>query len=336
MCRFVFFSIVFLGVLVFKSHYICANVISFTFSKFPGRLLIAGYRGRTAVARSEMDCIRSLCAGRLTNCVMSFHDLDGYCIQAPVNVQLVAWDPDKFTKINNDPNWATYITKISPPAIDRPTLLYLLDSVNKGSNLGAKSTQLDLVETGLSMWNGVGPRSSDSHLKYLVSNKDNRAQIPYKMTNGSYHINFSGQYTISAWVKTDISIRKWMPIIEGQPHDTVPDFWFYRSTNHDQLFSSRTYPEFQMFTTINGKGKQYWRHISVVYRGFKDWQFYLNGSNFGQVSFYGDTTSLRFPNTLHLGSNLEDLQFFGSMACVSIHEKAQSQAEVMVLMKSCP
>ena len=87
---------------------------------------------------------------------------------------------------------------------------------------------------------------------------------------------------------------------------------------------------------VNATGKQYWRHVAAVYKGFRDVQFYLNGSSFGQTIIGGDQNVLSFPDRLGLGNNEVGLQLFGAMACVSIHEKALSQAEVAALMTVCP
>ena len=126
-----------------------------------------------------------------------------------------------------------------------------------------------------------------------------------------------------------------MPIIEGQPADTLPDFWFAPSGNQDQLRLAPQKPEHTYYSAVNGTGKEFWRHVAVVYKGFKDVQFYLNGSRFGNTIIAGDQKVFNFPDRLYLG-NHPKFHFYGAMACVTIHEKALSQAEIEVLMETCP
>lgn len=313
-----------------------SNVDTMNFLKLRGRLFATGYLRQTIIAKSRLACIRHLCSNSLVHCAVSYNRYDHRCVRAPISGYLINWDPNKFTVIDGDPNWASYITAVSK-AIDRPSLLYLLDNVSKGKNLGGKDSQLDLIETGLTAWNGEsGPRGINSHLRYLISDKNNRAEIPYKKGDGSYLIDFLGNFTIAVWVKTDTRVKGHFPMIEGRPNLRLPDFCFYPSKDHDQLFLSPNYPHHVYKSTINGTGKEFWRHVAVVYKGFGDVEFYLNGSNIGLISGPANEATWKLPNTLKLGNAEQFLQFFGAMACVTIHEEALSKEEIKTLMEICP
>lgn len=311
-----------------------ANVNLMIYSKLENRIINQEYREKKFTAKSRIECIRSSCIHRINNCAVSYNSHNFRCMSAPVNGWIISYNKDKFTNIDN--SWTTYITKVSTQVVVRPAVLYLLDNINKGYNFGDKGDHVNLIETGLDEWSESGPRGVHSHLLYLISGASNRAQIPYKTSSGSYLIDFTKPFTVAAWVKTDTSVVGIIPIIEGRSMHSIPDFWFASSKNQDQLNIGPKYPDHYYESQKNATGKQFWRHVAAVYRGYRDAQFYLNGSSFGQTKIFGNENLLALPDRLMLGNADHIKQFPGAMACVTIHEKALSQAEVAALMSLCP
>lgn len=318
-------SVVLLSVI--KSRSCETNIMTFTY--LAERIINAEYRFRIITARSKIECIRSLCTNRLNYCAVSYNSHNFLCTSAPVSGWIIAYSVDKFTNINE--NWTTYITKNST---DRPAVLYLLDSVSKGHNFGYKGNQINLIEDGLKKWDAKGPRGVQSHLSYLISDESNRAEIPFEKEKNTYYIDFSGPCTIAAWVKTDTSVVHNLPIILGNFKNYFPFFRFL--PNQDQLRFAPNYNKHRYLSPVNDTGKQFWRHVAVVYRGFKDVHFYLNGSSFGQTIIEKEHDEINLPKRLYLGNDQNDDAFIGAMACVTIHESALTQAGVVALMSLCP
>lgn len=306
------------------------------FSSLEGRVIKPGYKDKAGSTgtKSMLNCIQFLCAGRFSKCAVSYNNLGRQCISTSVSGWLISWNPDLFTDI--DPSWSTFISKSVPQFVDRPAVLYLLDNVNKGIKLGSKGSDVDLIETGLIDWSEQGPRGDHSHLKYLISGETNRAEIPYKMTNGLFRFDFTQQFTITSWVKTDTSVTKDFPILEGLPQGTAPDFAFSPSKNQDQLRMAPRFEVHAYISALNATGKQFWRHVAAVYKGFKDVQFYLNGSSFGPTLNSYNQDEILLPERQKFGNKISAKQFLGTFACLTIHEKALSQAEIEALMAVCP
>ena len=148
-------------------------------------------------------------------------------------------------------------------------------------------------------------------------------------------MNFSGAFSLTAWVKTDANIStSAAPILEGLPGFHGQDFWLAGSLVNDLFFRvgeghyyvSHTYDE----------GKWYWRHFAAVYGGYSDAQIYINGTSH-PVHQNLNTTPNYQPDSYYCGHNDEaGPNFYGSMACVAIYEKALSVSDVVILMNSCP
>ena len=172
-----------------------ANLHVTTFFKLQERVINPAYRHITIVVKSKIDCVRSLCVNQIERCAVSYNSNNRQCVSSHLNAWLILWSPDTFTDIDKD--WMTYITKGSSQSIVQPSVLYLLDATSRGKNLGKKGSPVNLIENGLTEWNGEGPRGSMSHLTYLISGINNRAEIPFAIDGVSYHINFTGAYTIA-------------------------------------------------------------------------------------------------------------------------------------------
>ena len=78
----------------------------------------------------------------------------------------------------------------------------MLDAENKGRNLGSKGRLLDMNEAGLTTWNTQGPRGAASNKKFVRLDASNAATIQ-NLHCGKHLLDFSGNFSIAVWVKTD-------------------------------------------------------------------------------------------------------------------------------------
>lgn len=204
----------------------------------------------------------------------------------------------------------------------------MLDAINRGRNLGPR----DMNEKGLTSWDVMGPRATASNRTFVNVGRAKAAVIQLLHCN-RHLINFSGSFSLAVWVKIkDESVP--MPIFEWKS-DTGVDFWFYPSNVQDQLqlYLAKGH---EYNSKKNNSMRLSWRHVAAVYKKAGDVQFYFNAHSLGVLSSTTKTLRVDQPNQFNLGRFSSEDRFFGSMACLTIYERALTQAEVRLLMNECP
>jgi len=238
-------------------------------------------------------------------------------------------DPQQFVLVNGSDPWVTFVI---PAPDESPSALWLFDDVNKGRNLGKKGSQLDMTTVGL-VWNTVGPRGAASARRYskYVGPGGPTVQLQH---DGSYALTFTGPYTITFWVKTDnVAVR--MLLIEGYPNPSF-EIWFWPSDQRDQILVAPASPNHEYTTVRNATGNDEWRHIAFVYRAVGDVSFYLNGHAWQHTSTTASSI-VKQPTKICLFEHcLYRDQLHGSMACLSMFDRALTQEEMVFIMRSCP
>lgn len=322
---------------------ITANAASTVkFSSFKGRVINSDIRIQTVTVRSVSDCLRTVCAAELSTCAVSFHKPTGGCVLSAMTAHCIAQHPNRTTSVVKDSGWSTYLPSHlphpqpgQPPCfetpLEPPSALWMMDVGNKGRNLGTKGAALDMNEVGLTAWNVQGPRGKASNKTFVRLDAANRATMSNKHS-GACVLSFMGSFTMAAWVKTDNISGGGFPILEGVPNGQ--DFWF-GGTQVAAIYFEVGAGHFYV-SQSDAKGKLFWRHIAAVYGGSNNTQIYINGTS---VTLYKTVKNVQnyqidSYNFAHNSGYTPNL--LGSIACVTIYERALSRSEVIKLMNACP
>lgn len=311
------------------------------FTSIKGLVLKSEFRDYNIIARSQVDCLSSLCAGRLSTCAVSFNDETHECLLSTESSQNVSLSLSSKTEAARDPNWSTELPlEFEPAASSKPSgirpgnasAMWLLDMTYKGRNLGSKGALLDMDDSSLTLWNQPGPRGMLFSQMFVTMDTSNAATIQI-LHGDSYALNFSGAFTMACWVKTDdIGPDGMMPIFEGLPDFPGQDFWL---VSHQDRLKFRVGPDHYYQTDTYATGRLSWRHIAAVYKEVGNAQFYINATSL--TLFKSPKTVPNYqPDSYTVGHSISGHHFMGSMACLTIFEKALSQADVAALMAACP
>ena len=220
-----------------------------------------------------------------------------------------------------------------------PSGLWLFDNESKGKNFGTKGPKMDMSVDGLT-WTMSGPRGTASAFQYPTKDLTDKSKIP-KMPlkdNGALLIDFSKPYTIAVWIKTIVTGSYRAEVLEGYPQGSL-DLWFWPSYDLDQIELGPYHHKGQIYRTMkNGNGASEWRHIAVSYESVSKVQMYLNGSSWALETSASGSRTVYQPDYFCLwqqcGRANQGLR--GSMACLTIYERALSQNEVRAVMDACP
>lgn len=79
-----------------------------------------------------------------------------------------------------------------------------------------------------------------------------------------------------------------------------------------------------------------WRHIAFIYEGGDHYSFYLNATVWPILVKKNFELKQLNPDIIFIGYYSGSELFKGSMACISIFERALSQEELQTLMLTCP
>lgn len=310
------------------------------FTSIKGLVLKSEFRDYNITARSQVDCLSSLCAGRLSTCAVSFNDETHECVLSTESSQNLSLLLPSKTEVARDPNWSTELPsfQFDSAASSEPrgvgpgnaSAMWLLDATYKGRNLGSKGALLDMDDSSLTLWNESGPRGMVSSQTFVRMDTSNAATIQILHGN-SYALNFSAAFTMACWVKTD-DINALMPIFEGLPHFPGQDFWLI---GHEDRLKFRVGPDHYYQTDTYSTGRLSWRHIAAVYKEVGNAQFYINATSLTLFKSPRAVPNYQ-PDSYTVGHSISGHHFMGSMACLSIFEKPLSQADVAALMDACP
>lgn len=287
---------------------------------------------KTVRAVSLLDCVRSVCKCSFP-CAASYHMTSGRChgIALLITSQGLAKSQCLLTA-STDPYWVTFVSgqRQAPKA----SVLWLLDSVCKGKNLGIKGSLLQMTTSGVA-FPTIGPHGASSSTRYcrLDANTKPEVQVYH---GSSYSIDFIHAFTIALWVKTNDVVAN-MPLLDGILMDGISGntygthFWFYGTQSQNQLCLAHN--RF-LFSTVNGDERLQWRHVAVTFRGSNQYEMFRNGETW-PISRNETTTITKVnPKKIHIGYRGSDI-FQGSMACVTIFEQALTKEDIRNLMTLC-
>ena len=234
-----------------------------------------------------------------------------------------------------DLSWSSSISReaiTKNSSWEQPSGLWLMDSVFRGCNLGFKGRKLDSSDFRVT-WTVEGPRGGSLGLRYARLDTNTRPVITIKHGNSSL-LNMTQSFTVMMWVKTD-DVTARMPILEGREgshYSTL--FCFFPSRNLDQVQLAHSKA---INTHYNSQGKLFWRHLVFRYMQPSDYKIYLNGTLWPiHQEFIPNINSVQ-PEKFQIGYRHRGSFFFrGSMACVSIYEKALSSVEFQTVKNACP
>lgn len=306
------------------------------YKAFPG-LVQNTMHLKNVSAESKLACVISSCRCDPT-CSVSFNSNNRQCV--------VSNQGGRFPDSINDPaesaiiiypgneDWITLVV-----ILQIPSGLWRFDNEHRGTNLGSKGAVMDCTTDGLT-WGEPGPPGLSSGFVYPRKDVDDGSttpKLPLK-SEGKNLLDFSKPYTITVWLKTDVDKRKWFLILEGFPKDTI-DFWFYPTSQIDQIQHTPFKDLNQYYrTVINATGKSHWRHIAVVYESVTQVRIYLNSTPWQLETVANGAQTVSYPDYFCLWQHcgVAGSGFWGSMACLSIYERALSASEIRAVMNACP
>lgn len=287
---------------------------------------------KNTTSHSLLDCALSncICNGR---CIVSFHTKTGACRTITLSAAPLSWTKRFIFNNRSDTSWESFIPveSLNTPSIF-PEGFWMMDNSLRGLNIGSKGNRLDSTDGNLT-WSRKGPLDTRTNLRYshFISGETPQVQI---RQSSAFVLDFTTAHTVAVWVKTD-AVSALLPMLDGwnKPKNTYAcHFWFYPSKNRDQLQWSANH---FLLTTINGTDRLEWRHVAVTYAGGSQYTFYLNANPWPiWVTIVGTLDRVN-PDVINFGHR-DDSHLRGSMACISIFEKALTQAEIRTLMVNCP
>ena len=288
---------------------------------------------KNSKAHSLLHCLFWSCNGN-KDCIGSYNKNTDACKTAIFKSAQLALSENAFDNIN-DKDWVSFTPTFLQLSLPTPVGLSMMDSLLRGKNLGSKGKLLDMSNTGLA-WSSKGPLGSKSDLKYAQLININARPHILVLHNGRYLLDLTKPFTLSLWMKSDPGSFH-APIIEGWNTDTKKyafHVWLVSSLSdnrfHFQISSKRIWAR----STVYGYKKAAWRHLAAIYKGPGKFSLYLNATAL-PITKLKTSVWKSTPNVINIGHRGSRI-FKGSMACISIFERALTQEEVRTLMQICP